>query len=104
MDIATLIGIVLCFGLIIGSIMLNGSITAFIDTPSLLIVVGGTNDGGKMTSRAQLLALTPYADPGCFSLPDFPVALEGAVGANINGVPTVCGGRLRDARYTRLIL
>lgn len=42
MDIATLIGIVLGFGLIIGSIMLNGSITAFMDTPSALIVIGGT--------------------------------------------------------------
>ena len=69
-----------------------------------LIVVGGTNDNGIMSMRSQLVALTPYADPGgdC-SLPDFPVALEGAVGANINGVPTVCGGRARDARYTGLI-
>lgn len=42
MDIATLIGIVLGFGLIIGSILLNGSIMAFYDTPSVLIVLGGT--------------------------------------------------------------
>lgn len=42
MDLATLIGIVLCFGLIIGSIVLNGSITAFLDLPSGLIVIGGT--------------------------------------------------------------
>lgn len=42
MDVGTLIGIVVGFGLIIGSIMLNGSIGAFIDLPSALIVVGGT--------------------------------------------------------------
>ncbi|HJL15029.1 MAG TPA: MotA/TolQ/ExbB proton channel family protein [Sandaracinaceae bacterium LLY-WYZ-13_1] len=42
MDIATLIGIVLGFGLITGSILMGGSITSFIDVPSLLIVVGGT--------------------------------------------------------------
>ena len=42
MDIATLIGIVLGFGLIIGSILLNGSINAFLDMPSTLIVIGGT--------------------------------------------------------------
>src|SRR5690606_37508787 len=42
MDIATLIGIVLGFGLIIGSILLNGSINAFMDMPSTLIVIGGT--------------------------------------------------------------
>lgn len=42
MDIGTLIGIVLGFGLIIGSILMSGSILAFVDTPSILIVVGGT--------------------------------------------------------------
>jgi len=42
MDIATLVGVVLGFGLIIGSIMLNGSISAFLDMPSGLIVIGGT--------------------------------------------------------------
>ena len=42
MDIATPIGIVLGFGLIIGSILLGGSLGAYIDIPSLLIVVGGT--------------------------------------------------------------
>ncbi|MCG8557581.1 MAG: MotA/TolQ/ExbB proton channel family protein [Proteobacteria bacterium] len=42
MDIATLIGIVAGFGLIVGSILLGGSLAAFIDPPSLLIVVGGT--------------------------------------------------------------
>ncbi|MGB0679786.1 MAG: motility protein A [Polyangiales bacterium] len=42
MDIATIVGIVLGFGLIIGSILLNGSLGAFIDIPSLLIVIGGT--------------------------------------------------------------
>ncbi len=41
MDIGTIIGIVLAMGLIIGAIMLGGSIGAFIDIPSILIVVGG---------------------------------------------------------------
>ncbi|PIW84056.1 MAG: motility protein A [Nitrospirae bacterium CG_4_8_14_3_um_filter_70_85] len=41
MDIATLIGLVLTFVLIVGSILLGGSIMAFVDVPSLLIVVGG---------------------------------------------------------------
>ncbi|MEM9192423.1 MAG: MotA/TolQ/ExbB proton channel family protein [Myxococcota bacterium] len=42
MDIATPIGIVLGFGLIIGSILLGGSLGAYIDVPSILIVIGGT--------------------------------------------------------------
>lgn len=42
MDIATIIGIVTAFALIIGSMMLGGSLGAFVNAPGLLIVVGGT--------------------------------------------------------------
>ncbi|MDD9911861.1 MAG: MotA/TolQ/ExbB proton channel family protein [Alphaproteobacteria bacterium] len=42
MDLATLIGLVLGFGLVGMAIMLGGSIGAFIDVPSILIVVAGT--------------------------------------------------------------
>ncbi|CAH2214017.1 flagellar motor protein [Tepidibacter aestuarii] len=42
MDLGTLIGIVLGFALIIVSILLNGSLGAFIDIPSIMIVGGGT--------------------------------------------------------------
>ncbi len=42
MDIATILGYVLAFGLIIGAIMMGGSLGGFIDVPSVLIVVGGT--------------------------------------------------------------
>lgn len=42
MDPATLIGIVVAFGLVIGSIMVSGDLMIFIDIPSMLIVGGGT--------------------------------------------------------------
>ena len=42
MDIGTVIGMVLGFGLVIGSILIGGSLSSFVDPPSLLIVVGGT--------------------------------------------------------------
>ena len=42
MDIGTVIGFVAAFGLIIASMLLGGSVMAFVDVPSLLIVVGGT--------------------------------------------------------------
>jgi chemotaxis protein MotA len=42
LDLGTLIGIVSGFGLIIVSILLGGSLGAFIDIPSVMIVVGGT--------------------------------------------------------------
>lgn len=42
MDLATIVGIVVGFGLVIGSIMLGGSLGAFINVPGLVIVLGGT--------------------------------------------------------------
>ncbi|MCA1986401.1 MAG: MotA/TolQ/ExbB proton channel family protein [Desulfovibrio sp.] len=42
MDLATIIGIVLAFGLVVGAIVTAGSILTFIDIPSMLIVGGGT--------------------------------------------------------------
>lgn len=42
MDIATLIGIVAAFGLIVWSILLGGSLSGFIDMPSVAVVIGGT--------------------------------------------------------------
>jgi len=41
-DIATLIGIVSAFGLMLMAILQGGSLSIFIDVPSLIIVVGGT--------------------------------------------------------------
>ncbi len=42
MDIATIIGILLAWGMVTWAIMSNGSILTFVDVPSVLIVVGGT--------------------------------------------------------------
>lgn len=42
MDLATVIGTLLGFGLVFGSIIAGGSLSAFIDVPSILIVFGGT--------------------------------------------------------------
>jgi chemotaxis protein MotA len=42
MDIATVVGIVAAFSLVVISIMMGGSLTLFIDIPSVMIVFGGT--------------------------------------------------------------
>ena len=42
MDIATLVGLLGGFGIIIGAIATGGSLLVFVDVPSVLIVVGGT--------------------------------------------------------------
>ena len=41
MDLATLIGIVGAFGVVVTAIFLGGSFGQFIDIPSILIVIGG---------------------------------------------------------------
>ena len=42
MDIATIVGLVAAFGLIVWSILLGGSLSGFIDPPSVAVVIGGT--------------------------------------------------------------
>jgi len=42
MDLATIIGIVLSFGLVVSAIMVGSSLMIFISIPSALIVIGGT--------------------------------------------------------------
>ncbi len=42
MDLATLIGLIGAFGIVLASIMLGGSAGTIINTPSLLVVLGGT--------------------------------------------------------------
>lgn len=42
MDIATLIGLLGAFGIIIGAIATGGDVMLFVNVPSLLIVIGGT--------------------------------------------------------------
>ncbi|MCP3678221.1 MAG: motility protein A [Deltaproteobacteria bacterium] len=42
MDIATIIGVVAAFALILGSILMGGTLSAFINIPGIAIVLGGT--------------------------------------------------------------
>ena len=42
MDLATLLGLIITFGFIIGAIVTGGSILLFVNIPSILIVVGGS--------------------------------------------------------------
>ena len=42
MDIASLIGLIGTLGMIAGAMISSGGLGMFIDTPSMLIVIGGT--------------------------------------------------------------
>ncbi len=63
MDLATIVGIVLCILLICSSILLGGSPIIFVNLPSVLIVVGGTigatlirNPLGEVVGMVQVVA------------------------------------------------
>lgn len=92
MDIATIIGIIAAFGLVIGAIMTAGSITFFIDVPSFLIVIGGTIGATlisyplkellgvtKVVSQAFLYKLRPASEL-------IPILVEAARKARVEGV------------------
>lgn len=42
MDLATLLGMIIAFGFILGAILTGGSLILFVNPPSLLIVIGGS--------------------------------------------------------------
>ena len=42
MDIASLLGLLGCFAMIIGAMIVGGGVAPFVDVPSILIVIGGT--------------------------------------------------------------
>lgn len=53
MDIATIIGAVASVLLIIGTILLGGSLTAFINVPSIVVVFGGTVAAGMVAEGME---------------------------------------------------
>ena len=49
MDISSVVGLILAFGLIIGSMMMGSApMSAFIDIPSALVVIGGATAASMM--------------------------------------------------------
>jgi chemotaxis protein MotA len=55
MDIATLIGLVGALAMILGAIMMGGDLVAFINIPSVIIVVGGTLMCALTMQRLQVV-------------------------------------------------
>jgi len=72
MDIATILGLLASFGLILGSILVGGSITAFLDVPSMLIVIGGTGGVALITYplASMLSAFKVAINVFIFKVPD----------------------------------
>ena len=55
MDITTIVGLIAGFTLIIMGILNGGALSAFIDTPSLLITLGGTVSGTLINHPLQMM-------------------------------------------------
>ena len=53
MDLATLIGLIGAFGIVMTSIILGGSAGTFVNTPSLLVVLGGTITTGCIMKKRR---------------------------------------------------
>jgi len=92
LDIATVIGIIAAFGLVIGAIMTAGSIVFFIDIPSALIVIGGTIGATLINfPLKELLGVMKVVSQAFFSKLNpaselIPVLVESARKARVEGV------------------
>jgi len=74
MDIATIIGIVLGVGLVVGSIMTQTSIMTFVDVPSMAIVAGGTVAAALVSfPLGQVLKIMVVVRKAFFNKPSDPV-------------------------------
>ncbi len=68
MDLSTVVGLVLAWGLFISAMLVGGNMPIFIDVPSILIVVGGTFALTLMSfSLPDILAFTKLICPAFFS-------------------------------------
>lgn len=76
MDIATVVGLALAVAAIIGSILSGGSLGAFIDTPSILVVGGGVIAAVFIKwPMEQIKTLVPVYMKAVFTTPTDPKAM-----------------------------
>ncbi|MEX0797979.1 MAG: MotA/TolQ/ExbB proton channel family protein [Bacteriovoracaceae bacterium] len=80
MDIATIVGLVLAVAAILGSILSGGSIGAFINTPSILVVGGGVVAAVFIKwPLEQIKTLVPVYMKSVFTTPTDPKAMIGEI-------------------------
>lgn len=66
MDLSTIIGLVLGVGLVVGSIMLGGSLQPFFNVPSLMITIGGSFAALLMNFTARQVFGALFVIKKCF--------------------------------------
>jgi chemotaxis protein MotA len=107
MDIATIVGIVLGIGLITGAIMMDGSITAFINPSGILVVLGGTiaatliNQKLKYVLGAFGVALNAFLDKGTTTPQLVKMIQEATKKARKDGILGLEGVKIKDPFLAR---
>ncbi len=111
MDIATLIGIISGLGLVVGSMALGGPVSAFVNAPGLLIVVGGTiaatliNEGMAQVKGAIKVCIQAFFEPKQEPLQMIQQIVDLASKARKEGLVSLEGEEISDdflARGVRL--
>lgn len=79
--------------------LLTAEAVAQDELPTQILVATGIN----ALSDVEVVDLTTANGTACQQVNPFPYEVIGAVGANINGVPTICGGVYPGKRFMTIL-
>jgi len=111
MDLGTILGLVIGFGLIIGAMMLGGGVMPFVDAQSAMIVIGGTFAATMINQRIPYVigglkaAVQAFLDKSSPKAEMVPLIIELAGKARKEGLVALEGEQIDDpfmARGVRL--
>jgi len=111
MDLGTIVGLVLGFGLILGAMMLGGGVMPFVDAQSALIVIGGTFAATMINQRLPYVvsglkcAMQAFFDKSSPKAELVPLIIDLAAKARKEGLVALEGEQIDDpfmARGVRL--
>jgi hypothetical protein len=73
----------------------------FCSTGTKVLITTGHVDEESGSSSTTTEVVDVVSGQSCADLDDFPLSIYGAVGASLNGTPTVCGGNSAGNEYLR---
>lgn len=107
MDIGTIIGLVLGFGLIIAAMMIGGGVMPFVDAQSALIVIGGTFAATMINQKLPYVisglkcAVQAFFDKSSPKAELIPLVIDLAAKARKEGLVALEGEEIDDAFMAR---
>lgn len=111
MDLGTILGLIIGFGLIIGAMMLGGGVMPFVDAQSAMIVIGGTFAATMINQKIPYVigglkaAVQAFLDKSSPKAEMVPLIIELAAKARKEGLVALEGEQIEDpfmARGVRL--